>query len=69
MADGMGFPPEYWQTGDLIVQRHRFFLPANMPPGEYTLATGAYWLDTMERWGVISGEVPGDQILLAISGR
>lgn len=67
VADGMGFPPEFWEPGDLIVQRHRFSIPADAPPGEYTLATGAYWLDTMERWGVKVGEEPaGDRILLPV---
>ncbi|RME31892.1 MAG: phospholipid carrier-dependent glycosyltransferase [Thermoflexia bacterium] len=62
-ADGMGFPPEFWEPGDLIVQRHRFSVPADIPLGEYTFATGAYWLDTMERWRV-EGEPTRDQIML-----
>ena len=67
VADGLGFPPEFWEPGDLIVQRHRFSIPADAPPGEYTLATGAYWLDTMERWGAkVDGESVGDQILLSV---
>ncbi|MGB9776084.1 MAG: glycosyltransferase family 39 protein [Anaerolineae bacterium] len=65
VADGMGFPPEFWQAGDLIVQRHRFSVPANARIEEYALATGAYWLDTMERWGVmVDGERVGNQIVL-----
>ncbi|MCX7856184.1 MAG: hypothetical protein N2556_09500, partial [Anaerolineae bacterium] len=45
VADGMGFPPEFWQSGDLLIQRHRLSIPTDAPPGEYTLATGAYWLE------------------------
>ncbi len=48
--DGLGIPPVVWQPGDIIVQRHRFPRP---PDGtELWLRTGAYWLDTMERWSV-----------------
>jgi hypothetical protein len=68
VADGMGFPVDQWQPGDLILQRHRLPLPADAPPGEYTLATGAYWLDTMERWGImVDGKPAGDQILLSLT--
>jgi hypothetical protein len=68
VADGMGFPVDQWQPGDLIIQRHRLPLPADAPPGEYTLATGAYWLDTMERWGImVDGKPAGDQILLSLT--
>jgi len=68
VADGMGFPVDQWQPGDLIIQRHWLPLLADAPSGEYTLATGAYWLDTMERWGVrIDGEPAGDQILLPLT--
>ncbi|MCS7283493.1 MAG: glycosyltransferase family 39 protein, partial [Anaerolineae bacterium] len=65
IADGMGFSPEFWEPGDLIIQRHRFSIPANASLGEYTLATGAYWLDTMERWQIlVEGQPAGDQVLL-----
>lgn len=67
VADGIGFLPEFWQPGDLILQRHRFSIPTDAPSREYTLATGAYWLDTMERWGAkVDGESVGDQILLSV---
>ncbi len=50
VGDGMGFPIEQWQPGDVIVQRHVLSIPADARPGVYTVITGAYWLDTMERW-------------------
>ena len=50
VADGLGVPVQVWQPGDIIVQRHRFTVPASVPSGEYQLQVGAYWLDTMERW-------------------
>ncbi len=68
IADGMGFPVEQWHPGDLILQRHRLPLPPDAPPGEHILVTGAYWLDTMERWAVrMDGEPAGDQILIPLT--
>jgi hypothetical protein len=63
VGDGLGVPIQSWQVGDVIVQRHRLPLPANAPQGEYTLTTGIYWLDTMERWPVErAGEPIGDRL-------
>jgi hypothetical protein len=56
VGDGLGFPVEQWQPGDTIVQRHILSIPADAHPGVYTVITGAYWLDTMERWPVDAGE-------------
>jgi hypothetical protein len=52
VGDGLGVPVENWQVGDVLVQRHTLSLPADAPSAEYTLLTGAYWLDTLERWPV-----------------
>lgn len=52
VGDGLGFPIEQWQSGDVLVQRHILAVPADVRPGTYTIITGAYWLDTMERWTV-----------------
>ncbi len=66
VGDGLGVPIENWQVSDCIAQRHALPLPADAPPGEYTLTTGAYWLDTLERWAVLVDEKPaGDQIVLS----
>jgi len=56
VADGLGVPIEQWQVGDVIVQRHRLALPSDVPAGRHQLLTGAYWLDTLERWPVLSGD-------------
>ncbi len=65
VGDGLGFPIEQWQPGDVFVQRHSLPVPADAPPGTYTVVTGAYWLDTMERWPVISAMgQPDDTIQL-----
>ncbi len=62
VGDGLGFPIEQWRPGDVIMQRHILAVPADARPGTYTVVTGAYWLDTMERWAVRPGET---QIMLA----
>ena len=65
-GDGLGMPVDQWQTGDVIVQRHRFTIPEGTLPGRYWLQTGAYWLDTLERWPVEhAGRTVGDRLILA----
>ncbi len=66
VGDGLGVPVESWQAGDIIIQRHSLTLPPEAPAGEYALYTGAYWLDTLERWPVVEdGQAAGDQIPLS----
>ncbi len=48
-ADGLGFSGIFWQHSDRFIERHRFEL-SNLPPEEYTLFTGAYWLDELTPW-------------------
>jgi hypothetical protein len=65
VGDGLGVPVEGWQVGDVIVQRHRLALPHDAPAGDYALFTGAYWLDSLERWPVVQrGQETGDQVAL-----
>ena len=45
VGDGLGFPVDYWQAGDVFAQKHTLLLP--LIAGEYTLHTGAYWLDAL----------------------
>jgi 4-amino-4-deoxy-L-arabinose transferase-like glycosyltransferase len=58
VADGLGVSPEMLRAGDILVQRHRF--PAARGTA-FWLRTGAYWLDSMERWTVAG--VPGADAL------
>ena len=60
--DGLGVPLEYWQQGDILVQRHRLPLPAGAPPGTYALRTGGYWLEPLQPWRVDTGD--GQTILV-----
>jgi len=67
VGDGLGVPVEQWQVGDVIVQRHRFRVPQGTAPGDYRLQSGAYWLDTMDRWSVQDpGQPPADRIDLTV---
>lgn len=45
VGDGLGFPVEQWQKGDVFIQNHKLSLPANIVEGEYRLYSGAYWLE------------------------
>jgi len=65
VGDGLGFPAEQWAGGDIFVQRHRLTVPEDARPDEYSIYTGAYWLDTMERWVGYSGSAYFDRIPLA----
>jgi 4-amino-4-deoxy-L-arabinose transferase-like glycosyltransferase len=60
VADGLGAFPPVLAAGDVVVQRHRFPMPTE-DTGIY-LRTGAYWMDTMERWPVQG--MPGDNVLI-----
>lgn len=54
LEDGLGYPIEQWRPGDRLIQIHRLQLPATWSsvPSSLTLQTGAYWLDSLERWPV-----------------
>lgn len=47
VGDGLGVPVDQWEAGDILVQRHRLIVPADILPGTYRLRSGAYWLDTL----------------------
>jgi hypothetical protein len=61
-ADGLGVWPSVLAPGDVFVQRHHFALPQE--GDEVWLRTGAYWLDTMERWAIQDGEGVHGGVLL-----
>lgn len=48
--DGLDVPPQMWQPGDLIVQKHLIKLPDHLAPGEYTLHVGLYSVETHLRY-------------------
>jgi len=66
VGDGLGVPIQTWRPGDVIVQRHHLDVSQISIPGPYWVQTGAYWLDTMERWPIlVNGQTVGDRLLLA----
>jgi len=50
VGDGLGVPIDQWRRDDVIVQQHPLEIPSEAVAGLYTLTTGGYWLETMERW-------------------
>lgn len=64
VADGLGLSPLALLPGDVIVQRHRF--PAAGDLAGLQLRTGAYWLDTLQRWPVI-GQPEVDAITVPLA--
>ncbi|MBI3242692.1 MAG: glycosyltransferase family 39 protein [Chloroflexi bacterium] len=49
--DALGVPAEYWQAGDIIVQRHP--ISPDLPPGEYGIRVGLYSLADGKRYSDI----------------
>jgi hypothetical protein len=51
--DGQPFygylPTSDWSPGDVIPDRHRLLLPADLASGRYQIITGMYSLETLER--------------------
>ncbi len=49
-------PTSDWSPGDIVPDRHRLPLPADLPPGRYQLIAGMYALETLERLPVYPGD-------------
>lgn len=67
---GGAFPTLEWLPGDVISDEHVLRLPAEAPPGPYSVSAGMYRLETGERLEAYDerGERwPGDAIPLALS--
>ncbi len=54
IADGLGIPPQTWQAGDIIIQRHIFPLTSEERCSHYVLRTGVYRLEDGVRWSIAS---------------
>jgi hypothetical protein len=64
-GDGLGLSAEGWLPGMVIVQQHRFEVPADALPQSYALTVGLYSLSTGERFVVSkSGDRVIDRIVL-----
>jgi hypothetical protein len=55
-------PTTKWRPGAVIKDTSWIELPADMPPGEYTLYVGMYRVDTLERLPV-QGDTSGENAL------
>jgi hypothetical protein len=49
-------PTSQWLAGDIIIDSHQLTLPADLPPGEYTLAFGMYRWPSLERLALRDGD-------------
>ena len=43
LPGGVFYPPTLWSPGETLRDAHQLTLPANLPPGEYTLIAGLYF--------------------------
>ncbi len=56
------YPTVRWHPGELVVTEYQLFIPADAPPGEYTIEIGLYNWQTGERLPLANQ--PGDAVLL-----
>jgi hypothetical protein len=57
---GVYYPSSLWQPGELLADAHTIALPANLPPGTYTLHTGLYDKPSMKRLPILDS--PDDSV-------
>ena len=63
-GDGL-VPTNTWQPGQALTDRYGILLPADLPPGHYTLAVALYHIVSGERLAVLcDGESVGDHLSL-----
>jgi len=63
-GDGL-MPTTIWEPGQILTDRYGVLLPADLPPGHYTLIVGLYHVTTGERLPVaLDGEPVGDHLVL-----
>lgn len=66
VGDGLAVPVEQWRAGDQVIQHHSLQVPDDAETGDYIVTTGVYWLDSLERWTITSGDHTGsDAVTLA----
>lgn len=58
------YPTSLWQTQDTIRDTHTIILPADLPPGNYTLSIGLYLLSSGQRLPIIPSSPPVNEIRL-----
>lgn len=58
------YPMSYWPPGAELREARQFTLPANLPPGEYTLAIGIYWPGDLSRLKIIGDSTGENEVKL-----
>jgi hypothetical protein len=58
------YPTSRWQPGELVIDSITLTLPDDLPPGQYSLFTGLYELDTLARLPVINDTTGENAIVL-----
>ncbi|MCL4303641.1 MAG: hypothetical protein KJ077_48595 [Anaerolineae bacterium] len=58
------YPTSRWQPGEVVIDPFTLSLPADLPPGQYTLWAGMYQLDTLARLPVANDTSGENAILL-----
>ncbi len=56
-------PTGSWLPGETVLDRHTIELPADLPPGTYTLNAGIYYWETLERLPVLENGAPVDNFV------
>jgi hypothetical protein len=57
------YPTDFWLPGEIVLDAFQFTIPGDAPAGEYTLTTGFYKLETLQRLGRSDGQ--GDTVMLS----
>ena len=58
-----GYPTTCWRPGQRIGDPHQIVLPADAPPGDYSIQAGLYRLDTGEQPTVLREGVPAGNLV------
>jgi hypothetical protein len=67
VGDGLAVQRDQWQPGDVIVQRHRFEIPAGTARGTYWFQIGAYWSQPLSRWSFLKeGKAIGTRLIVGM---
>ena len=56
------YSTDRWFPGEVVIDTFHLHIPTDAPPGEYTLSTGFYELETMERLPLV--DLESDRLLL-----
>jgi hypothetical protein len=59
-------PTTQWRAGDIVIDSHQIALPADLPPGEYTLVFGMYRWPSLERLALRIGDKRQDEDIVRV---